>query len=202
MHGLDLEEEMMDALSYEITAEIDRELMNEIRTVANTINWDFSSDADGRWEQEKYRSFYNLIVRQANQIAIDTRRGAANFAVGSPNLCAALETTDAYSIAPVQNDINTAVTGIARVGSLGGRMTLYRDTFTTQEDLILGYKGPSAYDTGIVYLPYIQLMTMRSTFEDSFNPAVGLMSRYAIHSNIFGADLYYRQLLVNNFYSA
>ena len=36
MHGLDLEEEMMDILAYEITAEIDRELVEQIRTVAAT----------------------------------------------------------------------------------------------------------------------------------------------------------------------
>lgn len=35
MHGLDLEEEMMDILAYEITAEIDREIVNEIRAAAN-----------------------------------------------------------------------------------------------------------------------------------------------------------------------
>lgn len=35
MHGLDLEEEMMDILAYEITAEIDREIVGEIRAAAN-----------------------------------------------------------------------------------------------------------------------------------------------------------------------
>jgi hypothetical protein len=48
MHGLNLEEEMMDALSYEITAEIDRELMSEIRSVAPTTSYDYDSDFDGR----------------------------------------------------------------------------------------------------------------------------------------------------------
>ncbi len=197
MHGLDLEEEMMDALSYEITAEIDRELMNEIRNAATTKSFNMDDDTDGRWEQEKYRGFYNMLVRQSNQIAIRTRRGAANFAVASPNLTAILESTDSFSIAPVENDINSAVTGVARVGSLGGRMTVYRDTFATGEDVVLGFKGNSPYDTGIVYLPYIQLMQMRAQMEDSFNPAVGLMSRYAIHSNIFGANLYYTQINVS-----
>ena len=198
MHGLDLEEEMMDALSYEITAEIDRELMDTIRSSATSKSFDMDADTDGRWEQEKYRAFYNMLVRQANQIAIRTRRGAANFAVTSPNLTAILETTDAFSIAPVENDINSAVTGVARVGSLGGRMAVYRDTFAASDDVVLGFKGNSPYDTGIVYLPYIQLMQMRATFEDSFNPAVGLMSRYAIHNNIFGADLYYTRINVSN----
>lgn len=198
MHGLDLEEEMMDALSYEITAEIDRELMTVVRDSALTKSFDMDNDTDGRWEQEKYRAFYNMLVRQANQIAIRTRRGAANFAVASPDLTAILETTDAFAIAPVENDINSAVTGVARVGSLGGRMAVYRDTFANQQDVVLGFKGNSPYDTGIVYLPYIQLMQMRATFEDSFNPAVGLMSRYAIHNNIFGANLYYTQINVSN----
>jgi hypothetical protein len=199
MHGLDIENEMMDILSYEITAEIDRELINEIRKVANTnassqvganaIDW--TADLDGRWEAEKCRNVYNVFIRKANQIAIDTRRGSGNFAVCSPNLCAALETTSAFTIQPTNADVNTAVTGVSRLGSLDGRMALYRDTFATTDDAIIGFKGNSAYDTGIIYLPYIQLMVSRATFEDSYNPSVGLMSRYAIHSHMYGAKNYY-----------
>jgi len=201
MHGLDLEEEMMDVLSYEITAEIDRELINKIRVVASTnprsMSWDYTA-ADGRWEAEKYRNLFNLIVRKANQIAIDTRRGAGNFIIASPTLCAALETTNSFSISPVDNDINTAVTGISRVGSLDGRLSIYRDTFATTDDLIIGFKGPSAYDTGIIYLPYIQLMTARATYEDSFQPSVGLMSRYAILDHLFGSKNYYIRINATN----
>jgi len=163
MHGLDLEEEMMDVLSYEITAEIDRELVNRIRSIAATnpqsSTWDYTA-ADGRWEAEKYRNFFNLIIRKANRIAIDTRRGAGNFIIASPTLCAALETTNSFTIQPVDNDINTAVTGVARVGSLDGRLSIYRDTFATTDDIIIGYKGPSAYDTGIVYLPFQKIITL------------------------------------------
>jgi len=194
MHGLDLEEEMMDVLAYEITAEIDRELIGRIRAVAATnarsTSWSYTA-ADGRWEAEKYRNLFNLIIRKANQIAIDTRRGAGNFIVASPTLCAALETTNSFTISPVDHDINTAVTGVSRIGSLDGRMSIYRDTFATTDDLIIGYKGPSAYDTGIIYLPYIQLMQAKVVYEDSFQPAVGLMSRYAILDHLFGSKNYY-----------
>jgi hypothetical protein len=201
MHGLDLEEEMMDILSYEITAEIDREIINNIRTVAATntksATWDYDT-ADGRWEQEKYRNLYNMIIRKANEIAIDTRRGAGNFVVASPSMCAALETLDSFSVAPVASDVNTAITGVARIGSLGGRISVYRDTFQTGDDLVVGFKGASQYDSGIIYLPYIQLMQMRATFEDSFNPTVGLLSRYAILSNIYGAKYYYIKIQGSN----
>lgn len=201
MHGLDLEEEMMDILSYEVTAEIDRELISKIRNVAGdndaSDTWDYS-EADGRWEMEKYRNLYNKVIRKANRIAIDTRRGAGNYIIASPNICAALEALDSFSTAPVDTNIDTATTGVARIGSIGGRMTVYRDTFATSDDLVVGYKGPSEYDTGIVYLPYIQLMQMRSTFEDSFNPSVGLMSRYAILDNLFGAKWYYVKITAEN----
>jgi hypothetical protein len=205
MHGLDLEEEMMDVLAYEITAEIDRELINEIRTIANTnassgiVDW--STDLDGRWEAEKCRNVYNILIRKANQIAIDTRRGAGNYVVSSPNLCAALETTSAFTIQPTSADVSTAITGVSKLGSLDGRMTVYRDTFATTDDAVVGFKGPSAYDTGIVYLPYIQLMVSKATFEDSFQPVVGLMSRYAIHSNLFGAKNYYIRTQFNNIFA-
>ncbi len=199
MHGLDLEEEMMDVLSYEITAEIDRELIGVIRNIAdtnassqvgaNSIDW--TTDLDGRWEAEKCRNVYNILLRKANQIAIDTRRGAGNYVISSPNLCACLETTSAFTIQPTNADVNTAITGVSKLGSLDGRMTVYRDTFATSDDAVIGFKGASAYDTGVVYLPYIQLMVSKATFEDSFQPSVGLMSRYAIHEHLFGAKNYY-----------
>jgi len=201
MHGLDLEEEMMDVLAYEITAEIDRELINTMRSVsannASSTTWDYAT-ADGRWEAEKYRNFYNLLIRKANRIAVDTRRGAGNFVVSAPSICAALETTSSFTIQPVATDVTAAVTGVAKIGSLDGRMTVYRDTFATKDDVVIGYKGPSEYDTGIIYLPYIQLLVSKAVFEDSFNPTVGLMSRYAIHQHIFGAENYYINVAAQN----
>jgi len=202
MHGLNLEEEMMDVLAYEITAEIDRELIAKIKGAADlnassqTVN--YQTDLDGRWEAEKYRNIYNLLIRKSNQIAIDTRRGAGNFVIASPTMCAALEATSAFTVWPTNEDINTATTGVAKVGSLDGRMMVYRDTFATVDDVVVGYKGASSYDTGIVYLPYIQLMVSKATYEDSFQPSVGLMSRYAIHEHLFGAQNYYIRVQFSN----
>lgn len=202
MHGLNLEEEMMDVLSYEITAEIDRELISKIKTVANTNaasqTIDYTTDLDGRWEAEKYRNIYNVLIRKANQIAIDTRRGAGNFVIASPTMCAALEATSAFTIWPTEGTVNTNGMGVAKVGAMDNRMMVYRDTFATEDDVVVGYKGASSYDTGIIYLPYIQLMVSKATYEDSFQPSVGLMSRYAIHEHMFGAKNYYIRVLFNN----
>jgi hypothetical protein len=200
MHGLDLEEEMLDILAYEITAEIDRELVNAINTAAVSSSWDYDSpsDADGRWQSEKYRTLYNMIIRKANRIAVLTRRGAGNFVIASPYVCAALESLSSFVVHPTDGDMNTLVAGIAKMGSLDGRITVYRDTFATSDYCTVGYKGPSEYDAGIIYLPYVQLMVSKTVYEQSFHPTVGLMSRYAIHSNIFGSNLYYQRIGVYN----
>ena len=200
MHGLNIEDEMMDVLAYEITAEIDREIVQAIDDVAvlSEYTWTTTTDYDGRWEHERYRSLYNQMIRKANTIAVNTRRGSGNFVIASPILCAAFEALSAFTVAPVSSNVNTSMTGVARVGSLDGRITVYRDTFYTEtvQQYTVGYKGSSEYDAGIIYLPYIQLLQSKATFEDSFNPAIGLMSRYAIHNNIFGAPNYYQKVRI------
>ena len=210
MHGLDIEEEMMDILAYEITQEIDRELIFEIRSAATastatSAKFDYNDTVtvDGRWEAEKYRNLWNLVIRKTNQIAINTRRGSGNFIITSPNVAVAFETMPSFTIAPVPGDASTAPTGVARLGSLDGRITIYRDTFAAEDEIIVGYKGPSEYDAGVIYLPYIQLLAMRATFEDSFQPTVGLMSRYAIYGGtttdlLFGSQNYYQYIKVVN----
>jgi len=209
MHGLNLEEEMMDILAYEITAEIDRELIEKIDGVcvaggANyALTWNYQNASGtgvpgGRWEMERYRELYHYILRRAQQIAINTRRGSGNWIVGNPYSVAIFESMAAFAIAPVPSDVNTAAVGVSRIGSLDGRLSIYRDTFQSANQFILGYKGPSEYDTGVIYLPYIQLLASRATFEDSFQPAVGLMSRYGLHDHLYGSKNYYQKVTLTN----
>jgi hypothetical protein len=207
MHGLDLEEEMMDILAYEITQEIDRELLLAIDSTVRTAGasyattWDFLASAQGvkgRWEMERYRELYHTMLRRSQDIAINTRRGSGNWVVGNPRSVAILETLAAFAIAPVPGDVNIQPTGVSRIGSLDGRLVVYRDTFETRDQMIIGYKGPSEYDTGVIYLPYIQLLASRAVFENSFHPTVGLMSRYAIHNHLFGAQNYYQLMTLTS----
>jgi hypothetical protein len=70
-------------------------------------------------------------------------------------------------------------------------------TQTGIEYALLGYKGPEFYDTGIIYCPYIPVMVQRTIGPNDFAPRVGLLTRYGVVDNIFGADLYYHVILVN-----
>jgi hypothetical protein len=223
MNGIDIDTELTNAMSYELQAEIDREMI--MRMIQTSLNAGFGvgysvwspASADGRWLVERNRDFYQRLIIEANRIAIRNRRGAANFIVCTPRVAAILEMLPEFQWVPVQGNVNTQPVGVAKVGNLGGRFNVYRDTRTEAqfesgrsstylspgqvrtsrvEYALLGYKGPEFYDTGIIYCPYIPVMIQRTIGPNDFSPRVGLMTRYGVVDNIFGANLYYHVILL------
>ncbi len=215
MNGLDIDAEMVNAMSYELQAEIDREMvMRMIQVALNAgINRGFSlwnpASADARWLGERNRDFYAKIIIEANRIAIRNRRGGANFIVATPSVCAILEMLPEFQFMMVNGSVNTQPTGVAKVGSLGGRFNIYRDTRTEAqyfnsergsrlEYALLGYKGAEFYDTGIVYCPYIPVMVFRTQGVNDAAPRVQLMTRYGVVDHLFGADNFYHVIICVN----
>jgi len=212
MNGIDIDAELTNAMSYEIQAEIDREMIMRMVQVAlragstNGYSLWYAACADARWLGERNRDFYAKVIVEANRVAIRNRRGAANFIVATPRVCAMLEMLPEFKFMDVNGNVNTQPVGIAKVGSVGGRFSVYRDTRTeaqwmvgkrtTQlEYALLGYKGSEYYDTGIIYCPYIPVMIQRTIGPNDFAPRVGLLTRYGVVDNLFGADLYYHVII-------
>ena len=228
MNGIDIDTELTNAMSYEIQAEIDREMiMRMVQTALGAGSYNGYSvwspqSADARWLAERNRDLYAKIIIESNRIAIRNRRGAANFIVATPRVCAILEMLPEFQWMQMQGNVNTQPVGVARVGNLGGRFNVYRDTrtdaqyvgdattatpgsvdltkgvsrSTNVEYALLGYKGPEFYDTGIIYCPYIPIMVQRTIGPNDFAPRVGLLTRYGVVDNIFGAELYYHVVIV------
>lgn len=212
MNGIDIDSELTNAMSYEIQAEIDREMiMRMIQTCLTAGSaegysiWN-AAVADARWLGERTRDFYARVIVEANRVAIRNRRGAANFIVATPRVCAMLEMLPEFQVMSTNGNVNTQPVGIAKVGSVGGRFNVYRDTRTEAQYMIgkrsqleyalLGYKGAEYYDCGIVFCPYIPVMVQRTIGPNDFAPRVGLMTRYGVVDNLFGADLYYHLIVV------
>jgi hypothetical protein len=205
MHNVDIQEQLSDLLAYEVAAEIDAEVKNniiEISKVGGVYTWNYgtigSADgtADGRWEQEKFRTLYTLLVKASNDIARATRRGAGNFILCSANVCTILEGLEQFAMSSVATNLSTEVSGVSKVGTIG-RFSVYRDVFATVDYAVVGYKGSRDTDSGIIYCPYVPLMFMEAVGPDSFNPRIGVMTRYGICNNLFGAENYYRYISVN-----
>jgi len=198
MQGLDVESEMVQLMGYEVKQEIDRQLLAEMVKAAINGGASYISDwspisADGRNQLERIGTIYTQVLIKSQQIAINTRRGPATFAVASPTAVALVERLGDFAMDNAGVQADSGVIGVSKVGTLRkGGMTLYRDTLAGGDYILLGYKGPTSYDSGIIYCPYIPLQVNKATGQDDFSPRIGLRTRYGVLSHLFGSANFYQ----------
>ena len=223
VHGLDAEGELSNILQSEILAEINRELVNTVRTsavpgaaeTATPGEFDLDVDANGRWSVEKFKGLMFQIEIEANAIAKATRRGKGNIVICSSDVASALQMAGVLDYTPALNSnaLNVDDTGNTFAGVLNGRYRVYIDPYAGSNYLVVGYKGSSAFDAGIFYCPYVPLQMYRAVGENSFQPKIGFKTRYGMVANPFagGGDAlggaltpneneYYRRVTVQHLF--
>jgi hypothetical protein len=204
IHGLDAEQELANILSSEVLAEINREVVRTVYTVAkkgaqNNVAtpgvFDLDVDSNGRWSVEKFKGLLFQVERDANAIAQDTRRGKGNFLICSADVASALAMAGVLdyssglsgaggpSIGQVDDTANLAV------GTINGRIKVFIDPYSANVSdkhyYVMGYKGSSPYDAGLFYCPYVPLQMLRSIDPETFQPKIGFKTRYGMVSNPF-----------------
>lgn len=221
LHGLDAETELATILSTEVLAEINREIIRSIYTVAKpgaqngtaaAGTFDLDLDSNGRWSVEKFKGLMFQIEREANQIAKETRRGKGNFIICSSDVASALAMAGILDYNPaLQNNLQVDDTGNTFAGILNGKYKVYIDPYATGDYFTVGYKGVNSYDAGIFYAPYVPLQMYKQMDDQSFQPKLGFKTRYGLVANPFaeGAEkgqgalnanrnVYFRKVKVSN----
>ena len=204
IHGLDAEQELANILSSEVLAEINREVVRTVYTVAkkgaqnNTANagiFDLDVDSNGRWSVEKFKGLLYQVERDANAIAQETRRGKGNFLICSADVASALAMAGVLDYSsgltgaggPSIGEVDD--TGNLAVGTINGRIKVFVDPYAAnlsdKHYYVIGYKGSSPYDAGIFYCPYVPLQMVRSIDPNTFQPKIGFKTRYGMVSNPF-----------------
>ena len=204
IHGLDAEQELANLLSSEILAEINREVVRTVYTVAkpgaqnNVANrgvFDLDVDSNGRWSVEKFKGLMFQIERDANAIAQQTRRGKGNFIITSADVASALAMSGTLDYSsgltgaggPSIGEVDD--TGNLLVGTMNGRIRVYVDPYSANVSnnhyYVVGYKGSSPYDAGLFYCPYVPLQMLRSIDPETFQPKIGFKTRYGMVANPF-----------------
>jgi hypothetical protein len=200
IHGLDAETELSNILSTEILAEINREVIRTIYTVAvagaqygttTAGSFDLDTDSNGRWSVERFKGLIFQIERDANVIAKQTRRGKGNVLIVSSDVASAMAMAGVLSYTPALTaDLQVDDTGNTFAGLLHGRIKVYIDPYfggytTNQELVTIGYKGSSPYDAGLFYCPYVPLQMVRAVDQFTFQPKIGFKTRYGMVANPF-----------------
>ena len=204
IHGLDAETELSNVLSTEILAEMNREVIRTIYTIAKpgaqfgTVTpgvFDLDTDSNGRWSVERFKGLIYQIEREANQIAKQTRRGKGNILIVSSDVASALAMAGVLQYTPALSaDLQVDDTGNTFAGLLHGRIKVYIDpyfggSYNNVELCTVGYKGTSPYDSGLFYCPYVPLQMVRAVDPGTFQPKIGFKTRYGIVANPFAEGL-------------
>jgi len=183
VHGIDIEAEIMQALAQEITVEIDQEMLNNLRVLAGPAPTTFDQSAvsgTATYVGDEHAALAIMINQQSNLVAARTRRGAANWAVVSPNTLTILQSATTSSFARTTEGTFEAPTNTKLVGVLNGSMKVYVDQYAADNTaVLLGYKGPTETDAAAFYCPYIPLMSTGPVMDPTtFEPVVSFMTRY------------------------
>lgn len=198
VHGIEVDSLLTELLCGEIIAEQNRELIRTVVTAAKTGSqtdtatagvFNLDTDSNGRWSQERFIGLLYHIEREANQIAKETRRGKGNIILCSSDVASALAMTGKLQYAPsVQSNAGLEIddTGSTFAGVLMGRYRVYIDPYVSGGNyLVVGYKGPSPLDAGIIFSPYTPLIRAQAVDPDTLTPVIGYATRYAVSSSPF-----------------
>lgn len=186
-HNIDAEAELTAILSEQIAAEIDREILRDLRKAAP---WQARWDVNGWRRMAAFSTNYTQkdwnqeLMTKINQISAQihksTLRGGANFIVVSSEISALFDNLEYFHVTDASAESDQYNMGIERIGSLSGRYQVYRDPYAPHWSIIIGHKGKSLLDTGYIYAPYVP-MQLTPTMYNPFNfaPVKGIITRYA-----------------------
>ena len=197
-HNIDAEAELTALLSEQIAAEIDREILRDLRKFAP---WQSRWDVNGWRRMAGFSTNYTQkdwnqeLVTKINQVSAQihksTLRGGANFIVVSSEISAVFDNLEFFHVSDASAESDQYNMGIERVGSLGGRYQVYRDPYSPAWSIIIGHKGKSLLDTGYIYAPYIPMQLTPTIYNpENFAPVKGILTRYAkkcVNNRFYGA---------------
>ena len=186
-HNIDAEAELTAILSEQIAAEVDREILRDLRKAAAwQARWDYNgwqrlgTTSTVYTQKDWNQTLMTKINQLSAQIQKATLRGGANIAVVSAEVSAVLNDLEYFHVSDASAESLEYNMGIEKIGSLQGRYQVIVDPYAPHWSIILAHHGTSLLDTGYIYAPYIPMAltpTMYSPF--NFAPVKGISTRYS-----------------------
>jgi hypothetical protein len=185
-HNIDAEAELTALLSEQMAAEIDREILRDLRRGAAWVaRWDYNGlrkQTNAYYGTQK--DWNQTLITKVNQISAQihksTLRGGASWVVVSPEVSAVFDDLEYFHVSNADPEQDKYNMGIEKIGILSGRYQVYRDPYAPANTILIGHKGTSILETGYIYAPYVPMQltpVMYNPFD--FTPIRGIMTRYA-----------------------
>lgn len=206
MQGLNVNEELVGILGNEVKNEIDRELLqtmvlacigDEKKAAKSFSTWD-PTKADGADQMKRLATLLTQVYVKSKKIQFLTKQGSANWMVAGSEVGGYLERMGDYAL--MNPDVDVDSSAIAYAGTLKrGAIKVYNDAMTDIPYILLGWKGQHVNQTGVVFAPYVPVQMMEGPDPDALGGRrILCRSRYAVVDSLFGAELYYQYIQIEN----
>lgn len=145
---LDYESELCAVAAEKIATQIDREMIGRCERLAVTrMTWD-ASKSTAETIKERYEDLHMKIVEVSNEMRKLCGNGA-NWLVASPEITSIYEVSATHCFGGYE-DFGL---GVKYCGKYNNRWRVYKDMNRTSSSIVLGYKGDSNYDAGLIWCP-------------------------------------------------
>lgn len=187
-----IENEMMEILSHEISFElIKSEVLDNIEKYAeqktiDLTSYDYAKRADAAVIE---------LRRTSNQIAAQTRRGAGNVIIVTPELLAYLQNQSEFFSFESVNDIQSS--GCITYVGKWENYKVFVDPYASGTSAIVLYKGNSVYDGGLIIAPYMLNSSFTSIDEQTYIPSTRFNCRVGFTKNksdLINPSNYYKKI--------
>lgn len=181
-YGANVEQELTSALAQQIVLDIDQEILARLRSIAglsvatydqNKISGVATSVVD------EHAALAVMINRYSNEIARKIRKASANWSVVSHTVLSVLQSATASQFVRTTEGTFEAPTNNKYVGTLNGTLKVYVNTYATDDDILIGYKGSDEIDAAAYYCPYVPVMSSGTILDpNTFEHVMALSTRY------------------------
>lgn len=199
VHNIDAESTLTDLMADEMVAELDREIINDLivsAAIRARHNFATAAGASVNFTDRNIALLYKTL-EVANIIHRTTLRGPANWMVMSSDICSKFEQLNDFRASDAFTTEGVDI-GIMNVGTIQGKMKIYKDPLFPNCKILMGFKGSSVLDAGYFYAPYIPLLSTPTVMDpNSYTPSKGVMTRYG-KKLIEDGGLYYGVITVSN----
>lgn len=195
--SLNIEEESTAVLTEYISKEIDLELIDLAAAAgANTSEvWSAKSNrffdkttntftdaaagsggyynSQGEW----FQTLGYAIEKVSKKIHAKTQRGEATVLMCGPSISAIIESIPGFSASGNGKEYTV---GTKEAGKFKGKYKVIVNSYMTDNQILMAYKGSSLTDVGGVFAPYIPLISTPLVYDPvTFKMSKGLSTRYA-----------------------
>ena len=190
-HGISLENELMEMMKLQLTNEINREIVNDLRYMSGKIykSINYGASGDPNNTSGNYDDTHRLVLDAINGLSAEiynqTRVGRGNFVVGNPVTLSFLDRVPGF----VGSGVDMSSGGLSYAGKQGGRISFYFDPQYPKGELLIGYKGASALDCGYIHAPYLPITATPTLYnQETGDPSKIFYTRYGKTFKDYDAD--------------